>query len=129
MREENMLRMFTGLTNFILLFSVSWYSYLYNVDCPRGFFGWNCKSTCPFGFYGQFCKYSCMCNASECHHVTGCEMTTGKIQCVTKPFLFLWFFIYTNKKVSYSALTKFLKNVIFLHRLAYTDLVFQSTYW
>eukprot|EP00105_Crassostrea_gigas_P037495 XP_019921643.1 PREDICTED: uncharacterized protein LOC105325650 [Crassostrea gigas] len=47
------------------------------IDCPRGFFGWNCKSTCPFGFYGQFCKYSCMCNASECHHVTGCEMTTA----------------------------------------------------
>lgn len=46
-------------------------------DCPRGTFGWNCKSTCPSGFFGQVCQSSCVCKASECHHVTGCVKTTA----------------------------------------------------
>lgn len=50
-----------------------------DVDCPRGTLGWNCKSTCPPGFFGQICKSLCLCDASECHHVTGCVETTGTI--------------------------------------------------
>lgn len=41
-------------------------------ECPYGSFGWNCKSTCPSGFYGRLCRSPCECDASECHHVTGC---------------------------------------------------------
>eukprot|EP00105_Crassostrea_gigas_P003344 XP_011416166.1 PREDICTED: N-acetylglucosamine-1-phosphodiester alpha-N-acetylglucosaminidase-like [Crassostrea gigas] len=46
-------------------------------ECPYGNFGLNCKSSCPPGYYGRLCKSPCECNATECHHETGCETTNG----------------------------------------------------
>lgn len=51
--------------------------FLYFTECPYGRFGLNCKQLCPSGYYGRLCKSICECNASECHHVTGCETTNG----------------------------------------------------
>nr|XP_034339482.1 uncharacterized protein LOC105346374 isoform X2 [Crassostrea gigas] len=44
-------------------------------ECPYGTFGINCKLSCPSGYYGRLCRSLCECNATECHHVTGCETT------------------------------------------------------
>lgn len=51
--------------------------------CPYGSFGLNCKQSCPSGYYGWLCRPFCECNATECHHVTGCITTEGTFS----PFL------------------------------------------
>eukprot|EP00105_Crassostrea_gigas_P045994 XP_019930142.1 PREDICTED: uncharacterized protein LOC109621016 [Crassostrea gigas] len=45
------------------------------IECSYGTFGINCKQSCPSGYYGRLCRSFCECNATECHHVTGCITT------------------------------------------------------
>lgn len=42
------------------------------VDCPLGYFGYNCSQTCLPPHYGNFCTQKCEHDCQECHHRDGC---------------------------------------------------------
>lgn len=43
------------------------------LECPDGWFGFNCSSRCTENSYGRFCVNVCNCSSEyQCHHVNGC---------------------------------------------------------
>lgn len=44
--------------------------------CLAGFQGPKCDTACRSPSYGNYCQSRCNCDASQCHHITGCEITT-----------------------------------------------------
>ena len=47
------------------------------IDCPVGYYGDNCSFSCPATKYGNGCAETCACTNASCHHIYGCNMTTG----------------------------------------------------
>lgn len=43
------------------------------VECPAGYFGFNCSLECNAPSYGLGCVERCKCD--PCHHVYGCDLT------------------------------------------------------
>lgn len=50
-------------------------SLLISLECPEGYFGYNCSEVCQAPSYGLKCALKCGC--SLCHHIYGCLPTIG----------------------------------------------------
>uniref|UniRef100_A0A8W8JCM0 Uncharacterized protein n=1 Tax=Magallana gigas TaxID=29159 RepID=A0A8W8JCM0_MAGGI len=44
--------------------------------CLAGFQGPKCDTACRSPSYGKGCQSRCNCDAPQCHHITGCKITT-----------------------------------------------------
>lgn len=49
---------------------------VWTIVCPEGYNGTNCSEVCYPPTYGPECKQTCNC--SSCHHIYGCNTTSGK---------------------------------------------------
>ena len=57
---------------------------VYNfIDCPVGYYGDNCSFSCPVPTDGNGCAETCSCSNASCHHVYGCNLTTGLFKFTT----------------------------------------------
>ena len=62
------------------------------LECPRGYFGFNCKKQCRYPTFGDRCKHTCDCKQNICDHKRGC--VPGRIH----TWLYKCIFNYDYKK-------------------------------
>lgn len=68
---------------------------IYFVDCPLGYFGYNCSQKCSPPQYGKFCTQICEQGCRECHYREGCTLRNQTMGNLSKDIINIYLFIYS----------------------------------
>lgn len=68
---------------------------IYFVDCPLGYFGYNCSQKCSPPQYGNFCTQICEQGCRECHYREGCTLRNQTMGNLSKDIINIYLFIYS----------------------------------